>query len=281
MQSGEMDWWEYPTPDYATMLKANKNLVFKVNDPTGTPSILRFNHLHPPFDNPAARRAILGAMNQDDFMTAIAGTDPSMWKTPCGIFPLGTPFASTAGLPQLAGERDYDKVKRDLAAAGYKGERVVVLGASDLPVIKAAADVGSDMLTKCGMNVDYAVSDWGTLVQRRASKAPPDKGGWNVFFTGFSGLDFMTPAGHLPLRGNGEGAWFGWPTAPKLEELRQSWLVAPDFAAQKAICEQIQQQAFIDVPYIPTGMYFQPGVWRTDLTGVLQGLPIFWNVRRA
>ena len=63
------------------------------------------------------------------------------------------------------------------------------------------------------MNVDYQAIDWGTLVQRRASKNPPDQGGWNAFCTGFSGLDFFIPGTHLPLRGNGEQAWFGWPTS--------------------------------------------------------------------
>jgi len=28
------------------------------------------------------------------------------------------------------------------------------------------------------------------------------------------------PAGDLPLRGNGKGAWFGWPDDPKMEDLQ-------------------------------------------------------------
>ena len=46
--------------------------------------------------------------------------------------------------------------------------------------------------------------DWGTLVQRRASKEPPDKGGWNMFITGWSGLDMTTPVTNQTLRSNGD-----------------------------------------------------------------------------
>ncbi len=33
----------------------------------------------------------------------------------------------------LAGQRDHAKVKQDLARAGYKGERIVLMVASDFP----------------------------------------------------------------------------------------------------------------------------------------------------
>jgi peptide/nickel transport system substrate-binding protein len=140
-------------------------------------------------------------------------------------------------------------VKRDLAAAGYKSEKIVVMVASDFPVLNAMGQVGADMLQQVGMNVDLQVTDWGSVVQRRASRKPPDQGGWSAFFTAFGGVDQYTPAGHLGLRGNGTDGWFGWPTDPKLEELRAAWFAAPDLAAQKKIGEAIQAEAFQSVPY--------------------------------
>ena len=44
---------------------------------------------------------------------------------------------------------------------------------------------------------------------------------------------------------------------------------------------EIQKQVFIDVPYIPLGQYFQLEAFRKNLSGVLTGLPIFWNVERG
>ncbi len=134
---------------------------------------------------------------------------------------------------------------------------------------------------KLGMNVDYQAMDWATLVQRRAKKEPVEQGGWSIFHTSWSGLDQMNPAGHVFLRGNGKDASPGWPTSAKIEELRNAWFEAPDLAAQKKICVEMQLQAFQDVPYIPLGQYFVPTAYQANLTGVLHGNPVFWNIRRS
>jgi peptide/nickel transport system substrate-binding protein len=281
LQNGEMDWWEQPTGDLQPVLKRSRDIVIENQDPTGLCGMARFNHLQPPFNNPAIRRALLGAVSQEDFMTAVIGTDRALWREGVGIFPPGTPLASDAGMEVLTSPRDYDKVKRDLAAAGYKGEKVVLLCASDFPSLNALAQVGRDILVKSGMNVEFVSTDWGSVVQRRASKEPVEKGGWSMFFTFWAGLDMFNPGVQQALRGHGQAAWFGWPTAPKLEELRNAWFDASDAAAQKAIGRDIQLQAFQDVPYLPVGQYFQATAYRRDLTGVLKGLPLFWNVKRG
>ncbi len=35
------------------------------------------------------------------------------------------------------------------------------------------------------------------------------------------------------------------------------------------------------VPYIPTGQYFSRTACRRDITGIIQGQFVFWNVRRT
>ncbi len=281
LQSGEIDWWEYVSFDLLPIVKGDNKLRADVLDPSGNISMLRMNQLFPPFDNPKIRQALLGAVNQSDYMTAVAGTDPQWWKAKVGYFPPISPLASDTGMAALTGPRDMAKVKSDIVAAGYKGEPVVVMVASDFPTLNAMALVGVDMLRKCGFNVDVVETDWGSVVQRRASRNAPDKGGWSVFFTNFTGVDESTPASHLGLRGNGTSGWFGWPTDPKLEELRNAWLEAPDTGAQKQIGQQIQAEAFSEVPYLPLGEYLQPTGYTTSLKGVLKGMPIFWNVERT
>ncbi|RKK05338.1 ABC transporter substrate-binding protein [Pseudoroseomonas wenyumeiae] len=281
LQNGEMDWWEQPTGDLQPVLRRSRDIVLEIPDPTGLVGMARFNHLHPPFNNPAIRRALLGAVSQEDFMTSVIGTDRTLWREGVGVFPPETPLASNAGMEVLTSPRDFDKVKRDLAAAGYKGEKVVLIAASDFPSLNALAQVGNDMLQKCGMNVEFVSTDWGSVVQRRASREPVEKGGWSMFFTFWAGLDMVNPGVQQALRGHGQAAWFGWPTAPKLEELRNAWFEAPDLAAQKEIGRQIQLQALQDVPYLPVGQYFQATAYRRDLVGVPKGLPLFWNVKRA
>lgn len=281
LQSGEIDWWETPPNDYLPLLKKHKDIKVELIDPTGSIAILRMNHLYPPFNNPAIRRVVVEAVRQADYMTAVAGTDSSMWRTGVGVFTPGTPMASKDGLSALAGTTPWDKVKKDLIAAGYKGEKVVMLSTSDLPVLTAESQVGADMFRKMGFNLDEQVMDWGSVVSRRAKKSPPDQGGWNVFFTGWSGTDMFNPAGHLSLRGNGMNAWFGWPNIPKIETLRDAWFNAPTVADQQKICAAIQLEVLKEVPYIPLGQYFTDQAYRANLTGVLKGMPLFWNLKRA
>jgi peptide/nickel transport system substrate-binding protein len=137
------------------------------------------------------------------------------------------------------------------------------------------------MFKKIGNNVDYQIIDWATVIQRRAKTDPVDQGGWSVFQTSWSGVDMTSPVGHVFLRGNGRAAAPGWPSSPRIEELRNDWLRAADLATQQKICQQIQLQAFQDVPYIPLGQWFTPTAYRNNLTGMLHGNPVFWNLRRA
>jgi len=281
LQSGEQDWWDYANADLLALLRRAKNLRVAVQDPSGQCAMLRFNFLQPPFDNPAIRRALLGAVTQADVMTAVATDDTAMWHVPSAFFCPGTPMASDVGIAALTGPRDYSKVKADLAAAGYKGERVVLLAATDFPVLKAMSDVCADMLQRAGLNVDYQALDWGTVNQRRVKKDPVDQGGWSCFCTAWAGTDMLNPAGQLALRANGANAWIGWPDDPKLEALRQDWFDAPDLGAQQRVARDIQAEAFRFMPYLPLGQYLQATAYSTQLSGVLNGFALFWNVKRA
>src|ERR1700712_364849 len=256
MQSGEMDWWENPPAARLPLLRQAK-IQTPITDHTGSPYILRPNHLHPPFDKPAVRRALMGAIDQKEFMTAMMGEDTSLSTVPVGYFPPASALVNDAGMSALTSPRDYAAVKKALEKAGYQGERVVLMGATDQPTNYPLALIAADMLKRVGVTVDYQATDWGTVVQRRAIAKPPAEGGWNLFCTGFSGLDWFTPASHLPLRGNGQNAWFGWPTLPRLEELREAWFNAPDSVAQKKVGVEMQKQAFEDVPFYPLGMIQQ------------------------
>ncbi len=277
----EIDWYEDVLLDLLPMLKADPGVVVGSYNPAGNMGIMRFNHLQPPFNNPAIRRAVLGAIDQSEIMSAVAGTDHALWDDKVGVFCPDSPMASDAGLEVLTSPRDYDKVKRDLAAAGYKGERVGYMSAVNFFTMAQQDNVAADQMRRAGMNVDIISVDFGTWLQRRISQAPADKGGWNVTDSLLPGLDLWDPASHLGLRGNGMAAWPGWPTSPELERLRDSWFLAPDQAARQAICRNIQMQAWQDVPYIPTGRWKDITAYRSNLTGMLKGMPIFYNLQKG
>jgi peptide/nickel transport system substrate-binding protein len=279
LQTGEMDWWEQPTADLFPVLQRNRNMTVEILDPMGLMGQFRPNHLTRPFDNPAVRRAVVTAINQADVMTAVIGTQPDLVKDGVGFFAPRSPLASDVGLDRL--KRSIEQARRELQAAGAMGSKLVLLVATDLASINAASQVGGDLFRRMGFDVDYVATDWGALVQRRASKEPLERGGWSGFFTFWSGIDLWTPAAHAALRGHGEQAWFGWPSIPRLEELRDQWFEAPDLGAQQEAAREMQRVAFEEVPYVPAGQYFQPTAYRRNLTGVLKGAPLFWNVRRV
>ncbi|WP_428531397.1 ABC transporter substrate-binding protein [Rhodopila sp.] len=282
LQSGEVDWWEDPTSDLLPMFPKGGDVNVAIKDPTGECMVMRPNFLYPPFDNPAVRRALLGAIHQSEFMTAMMGTDKALWKVPCGYFPPGTPLASDASISALpSGPPDYAKVKAALNAAGYKGEKIVFMASTDQATLNALDEVANDVLKRAGLDLEYQATDWGSVVQRRSLRKAPADGGWNMFITGFAGLDLSNSAGDLPLCGNGKSAWFGWPTNPKMEDLRNAWFEASDLAAQKKIGADIQTEAFNSVPYFPLGFAYQPTAFRKDINDMMDGFAIFWNVRRS
>ncbi len=281
LQQGEVDWWDQPIADLLPTLKRNPRLTVEVLDPYGNIGVLRFNHTQPPFDNPAIRRAVLGAVRQRDFMGAVAGEDQSLWKSGIGFFAPGGVMANDEGMAALAGTTSIEDSKKALKAAGYKGEKVLLMAPSDFPAINAMSEVAADMFRKLDMNLDYQVMDWGSMLRRMGNRETPEKGGYNAFCTYSAGVTQLDPSAHNFLRGSGDKATFGWSTSPELEKLRNAWFDAPDAAARKAIGIEAQRQAFIDAPYVPLGLFYQPTAYRKEFTGVLKGLPLFWNVRRA
>jgi peptide/nickel transport system substrate-binding protein len=116
--------------------------------------------------------------------------------------------------------------------------------------------------------------DWGTVVQRRTSKEPLDKGGWSLFPYGAPAAEYRDPVFATNLRGNGKDAWFGWPSDEKMEALRNDWMDATEDADRKKLDAQIQARAFQTVPFA--------SAYRSSLTGVLKGaVPVFWNISKS
>ncbi len=282
LQRGEVDWLEQPLLDLVPMLGKQPGIKIEAVDPFGGLAILRFNHLLPPFNNPAMRRALLPAIDQQAVVSAVVGDQAEFGRYPVGFFTAGTPMANDAGFSRLTSPRNLDEAKRQIAAAGYKGERLVMVAPSDIPAISTMSQVMQDQLSKMGLNIDYQVTDWGTMISRLAKREPIEQGGWNLYCVTWGGLTVSNPGSSYPLRANGLAANTGWPTDPKLEALRVKWLDTADTAGQQAIARQIQEEAFESLPFIPLGQWFNPHAYSSKLSGVIHSpFTLFWNVRRT
>ena len=282
LRRGEIDWWENPPRDLVDQVSGDTNITVISHFATAN-GIMTFNQLHPPFDNPAIRRALLGAADQAEAMSAIAGTDRDNWHDGIGLFGTGAPFASDVGTQVLRTPRDYAKVKEALAEAGYKGEKIVVIAPTDVTELGNLTRTGAEQLRRSGINVDLLEMDFGSVIRRRANQGPPDKGGYNMFCTLIDrSLPNIHPYGHLAIRADGKEPINGWANSPSIEALRAAWLNASDLEEQKRICVALQKQFWEDVPFIPLGEYWQATAYRKDLTDVLPGcFTVFYGVRRA
>ncbi|MDN3565251.1 ABC transporter substrate-binding protein [Paeniroseomonas aquatica] len=281
MTTGEQDYWEYPLHDLLPLLRRNRQVVVEQRLLDGTYGICRFNTLHPPFDNPAIRRAVAMAVDQRDYLRAVAGNEAGGWEACEGVFTCGTPLANEAGSEVLK-THDIDKAKAALAAAGYNGEKVVLVAPGDYPQINALSLVTADVLRRLGMNLEVVSTDWGTLIQRRASKETVEKGGWSIIHTTSSGQSLSLPVFHLFLRANGPQAWFGWPEDAEIERLRAAWTETGDAAESRRIAEALNRRAMEVMAYVPLGFYWQPSAWRRNVTGVFKSpVTAFWNMGKT
>jgi len=282
LQAGEIDWWELPPTDLLEQLARARDVTVIAQYATAM-GVLRFNHLHPPFNNVGVRRALLGAVDQDEAMTAVAGTDRAFWHDSIGLFPAGTPFANDAGIEVLRMPRDYAAVRQALARAGYTGEQIVIVAPTDVQPIRALSLAGAEQLRRVGMNVDLQEMEQAASLPRPQNQAPPDKGGWNAFFGLVDrSLPNTNPYGNPMIRADGLAGGLGWPTSPRIEALRAAWLDAGNLDEQRRICTELQLQLWQDVPYIPMGEYWQSTAYRKDLLDVQPGcFAAFWGVRRA
>ena len=279
--AGEQDWQEYAYHDQLSLLRRARNVRVRVLDPTGFVGMMQVNHLQAPFDNPAIRRALWGAIDQTATVQALVGPqETDLFHVPLGFFCPNTPMASDAGLEPLTGPRDMAKARAALRDAGYRGEPVVLMVPSTSTGSSVMGTVAADTLKQAGMNVEVYAVEFNAMLQRRNRKGPISEGGWSAFITNWAGMDWLNPAVHIALRGAGEAGYAGWATIPRIEALRADWFAAADTAARQAICREIQLEAMREVPYYPLGQFIQPTAHRTSLTGLLDGFATFWNVRR-
>jgi peptide/nickel transport system substrate-binding protein len=282
LQSGEVDWLELVLPDLVPVLRNNPNLTVAINDPLGQVGWLVMNHLFPPFNDVRARRAIMTAISQGDYMRAYVGDDDSQWKPIAGCFAPGTPLYNEEGGEILKGPRRLDLAKRLLAEAGYAGEPITFMAAQDLPAHKAWGDVTADLLQHLGVKVDYAAVDWGTVIARIPQKSPPNQGGWHMFVTAAPAVDWADPVRRY-FRADGNQVGNGFASSAQVEAEIAAWYDAKSADEEKTIARRLNKACLDDVLYAPLGVFLRHWAWRKNVSGIVQApvLPLFWGVSKS
>ena len=280
LQAGEVDWYEQVQADLVPLLHRNPNITVDLALASGYMGLLRFNQLLAPFDNAAIRRAVMMAVDQSDYMAALTGNDAGAYRICKSMLTCGTPYAREIGAPAMPG--DLDKARAALKSAGYRGEKVVILHPVDVATIAPMDDVTFDLLKKLGMNVELDAADFGTVTQRRTSKAPIEKGGWSILHTWGPPGVMGTPLANQFMRGLGASGFPGWAADDTIEQMIHQWVLAPNAAARNALTDAIQARAFETVPMIPLGLFQIHTAFAKDVVGHTKfDGALFWNLRRT
>ncbi len=281
LNAGEVDIYENPTLDLLPVLKRNKDIVIANHNPSGWISYMRPNHLHPPFNNVKARKALAHLDDQEDYMRVAVSSDPANWKVCWAFMSCGSPMESEVGVEAFR-KPDLAKAKQLLAEAGYKGEKITVFQATDIQDLRDIAAVTNDNLRKIGVNLDIQTSDWATLAARRGKREAPADGGWHIFHTRSLGVELSSALTNFAMAAPCDGkGWFGWNCDEVTEKLRRDWAAEPDLARRKAIGVELQKRLAEVMPYIPLGQSFPPIAYRTSVTGLVPTpIQVFWNAEK-
>ena len=241
LQSGEIDWWESPISDLVPLLRKNRNVAVDIADPLGNIGVFRMNHLYPPFNDVRARRAILTAMSQQDYMQALVGDDDRLWKPLPSFFTPGTPLYTEEGGDVLKGPRNFDAAKKLLAQSGYSGQPVDLPGGAGHPNHQGARRHHCRPLEASRHECRFrrARLGHGRRPPRRQDAARPGRLA-NVPHLD-AGADCMNPASDFFIRANGDKAWFGWPDVPEVEAQVSAWLEAKTSPTRKGRGAPAQQ----------------------------------------
>lgn len=286
LMTGEVDFYEVPPIDILPTLEGAQGVKVEIFNKFGNVGLCRLNHLHPPFNNVLARRAAQLAINQEDIQRAAVG-NPKYYRT-CGSnftcdSPMGVDDGSEALMLKAPMAERQAKARALLKQAGYNGEPITCLHATNIPVMDQTMLVIAQNLRQVGFNVQLASTDWGAVVTRRSNQKPVAEGGWNVFFTWAGGNATSNPIALSAHAATGTKGWFGWPENALTETLRTDWASAPTLEARREVARKLNRNMFDYVHDIKTGQWVGPVAYRADrLRGILpvpEVIP-WWNVER-
>jgi peptide/nickel transport system substrate-binding protein len=271
LQNNEIDWIFQTEPDLIPVLEKNEGVRIARVNPFGATGALVFNTWIPPFDNAALRRALLSAVNQDDCMRAVVGDRPALMHTGVGVFAPGTPLASDVGTEVLTAPRDLDQARHLVRESGYRDERIVMMVPTDIAALFAFGNVIHETMKNIGLNMEYQAMDWGTIVSRRAQMTT---GVWHCHISINPGWN-CSPATHFFLSSP-------YHRDPRMLELLDVWVDAPDLAAEKQVADDIQRRFFENPSILPLGQYYLPSAFRNALSDIVQApWALFWGLRKA
>lgn len=273
LETGEIDYMEGPTLDDFPRLSANPDIETPFQSLDNWP-VLMFNHRYPPFDDLNARRAVMLATGQFDFLSTAV---PEEFVRECiAIFGCGNIWESSEG------PRD-EIINGDLALAqtlwdqAYNGETIRLLNDTNWELIVNSTLVLVDTLEKLGVprdNIDIRDGDDNVTIGRIFDDSPDV---WNMYAF-FSLSSYRNPLAHFILR----APWNGGYDDPRIEEAQSQFLRGTSVASQKEAVDEMQRVVYETLAARPLGQTRSYTAYRSWVKDVIipndRNHPIFWGL---
>jgi peptide/nickel transport system substrate-binding protein len=266
LQAGDYHYLESISPDQYESLKNDPNITAEVLPPTSW-GIFILNMRSPVTGDDKIRQAFQAALDLEAI--AIAGYGEGFYRMDPGLMFKETAWYTDAGA-ELYNQNDPEKAKQLLEEAGYDGTPLRWTVTKEYLDHYNRSVVAKQQLEEAGFAVDLVVLDWATVLSQQFED---DK--WDVTTTG---ITFRPDPALLFVMDvcNVAGWWCNQDTVDLVGKLRSE----SDFDTRYGLWEQIQQNAYEQVPFIKVA---DVSLVRVNAK-VMQGLseqsqlgPILWN----
>lgn len=269
LQAGDFHIGEQIGNNQYAVLKNSPGVVATILEPTNW-DVFFLNWKSPMFSKLAMRQAFQAALDMKPILLGGRGPEQFIRLDP-GLMMKQTPWYTTAG-EQSYNMHNPDLAKQKLQEAGYKGEALRLITTQEYSYMYGQAVVAKQQLEKVGFKVDMQVTDWATVVQKRAK---PDD--WDSFITGHG---FVVDPSQITFVGQ-MNIYPGWWSDPGSLALADQLLSEADFDKRKALWEKIQENAYTQIPACKTGDSSSCAFYSDKIGGwtdqIVLGIP-YWNL---
>jgi peptide/nickel transport system substrate-binding protein len=265
MVTGEYGYIQQIKPDQYDRIKSSPGVEPVVVKPYGWVTIV-LNNKQGLMTDRRVRQAIQAALDVEPMMLAGLG-HKDFYRLDPGLFFPESAWHSKVGAAAY-NQRDKDKARRLLKEAGYQGQPVRWLVTTEYEHHYKPALIAKSQLEEVGLKVDLQVSDWATVVQRRAK---PEL--WDAFSTAFVFVPEPSTSAQVLCD------WPGWWCSADKDGLLAAMARELDPKKRYAMLERVQTAFYADAARIKIGDYFRLDARRKDVQGYEPGPYMhFWNV---
>lgn len=277
LETGEYDYAKaVPTTEYER-LKGIHEVTPHVIKPASW-TVLMFNCATKPSSNLKFRQAVQAALDCEAIAQAVTNGIKDFYRVQPSIFFSESPWVNDAAA-KLYNQKNPDKARQLLKAAGYAGELIVLVTNRNYTTHFKSVVAAAEQLKAIGMNTRVDVLDWPGQRARWKEKA-----GWHISTTGYVSQALFAPDSFAAIYASqatsDERAGYA---NPEMDKWFDRAARAMKEAERKEAFAQIQRIFHEDVAGVKVADFFNLEAIRSNVKGFAPWYnnTRFWSIWRA